>query len=96
MLTLRIEHEVADFAAWKRIFDADPLHRKESGVLGYRVQQPIDDAGHALVDLQFDDRATAETFMERLEVLWASPEAAAALGSSPRIRLLDVVDEAVL
>jgi hypothetical protein len=96
MLILRIEHEVKDFEAWKKVFDADPLHRKESGVLGYSVQRPVGDAGYALVDLQFGERDTAETFMERLEVMWASPQAAATLGGSPRTRLFDVVDEAVL
>jgi len=95
MLTVRIEHAVKDFAAWKQVFDADSLHRKESGVLGYRIQHPVDDGGYALVDLQFADRGSAETFVERLAVLWASPQAAAALGSSPRTRILEEVEEVV-
>jgi len=96
MLTVRIEHAVRDFAAWKQVFDADPLQRKESGVLGYRIQRPIDDDGHALLDLQFGDRDSAETFVERLAVLWASPQAAAVLGPSPRIRILEEVEEVVI
>jgi hypothetical protein len=96
MLTLRIEHAVTDFDEWKKVFHADPLQRKESGVLGYRVQRPVDDDAYALVDLQFGDRDAAETFAERLQVLWASPQAAAALGGSPRTRILAEVEEVVL
>ncbi len=28
---LRIEHPVADFAGWKKLFDGDPVGRKKSG-----------------------------------------------------------------
>jgi len=96
MLTLRIEHKVTDFAAWKKVFNADPLHRKASGVLGYRVQRPVNDELFVVIDLDFNERDTAETFVERLQVLWSSPAAAPALGGTPRTRILDTVEAADL
>jgi hypothetical protein len=35
MPILRIEHPVADFDAWKRTFDSDPLGREQAGVRRY-------------------------------------------------------------
>ena len=32
MTTLRIQHSVPDFDAWKQAFDADPMDRKAAGV----------------------------------------------------------------
>ena len=43
MSILRIEHPVADYAAWKQAFDADPVGRERSGVRSYRVMRPLDD-----------------------------------------------------
>jgi len=70
MVTLRIEHAVADFAVWKKAFDSDPLERRQSGVRNYRSLRPIDDPLYVSVDLDFDDPPAADAFLARLRELW--------------------------
>ncbi len=55
MTTLRIQHTVANFEAWKRAFDSDPVDRKGSGVRRYQICRSIDDHNLVLIDLDFDD-----------------------------------------
>ncbi len=43
MFTLRIEHQIRDFDAWKAAFDRDPARRQKSGVCRYRVFRPVKD-----------------------------------------------------
>jgi hypothetical protein len=93
MLTLRIEHAVTDFGKWKALFDSDPLQRKESGVLGYRIEQPIDDDRSVIIDLDFGERSAAQAFVERLQALWASTGPAQAVWRDPRTRILDVIEK---
>jgi hypothetical protein len=69
MVTLRMQHTVQDFAEWKAMFDADPLDRKGSGVLTYRVQSSPADPGLAFIDLEFGGREEADQFLERLRAL---------------------------
>src|SRR5687768_2051616 len=71
MTTLHIEHVVPDFDAWKRTFDSYATKRAEGGVRSYRVLRPIDDQSYSIVDLEFDDVASAQAFLAMLEQLWA-------------------------
>jgi hypothetical protein len=69
---LRVEHPVPDFEAWKRDgFDRDPVGREQGGVRRYRV---LRSAGFgpfmAVVELEFDSRAEAESFAGALGDLW--------------------------
>lgn len=41
--TLRIEHKVSTYDAWKKAFDSDPINRRRSGVKRYRIYQPVDE-----------------------------------------------------
>ncbi|HYU40416.1 MAG TPA: hypothetical protein VEM59_11340 [Acidimicrobiia bacterium] len=59
MPILRIEHPVADFDAWKRAFDSDPLGREQAGVRRYSVLRPVGDPNYVLVDLEFDSSSEA-------------------------------------
>lgn len=61
MPTLRIDHPVPDYDAWKRAFDSDPLGRERSGVLRYRVLRPVDDPNHVTIDLEFEQQRAGET-----------------------------------
>jgi hypothetical protein len=74
MHVLRIEHGVRDFDAWKKAFDSDPVGREAGGVRSYRVLRAEDDPNHALIDLEFDDAATAESFLASLSELWGRVE----------------------
>lgn len=94
MITVRIEHPVPDFSGWKRAFDGDPAHRRESGVRSYRVQRPIDDPKFVIVDLEFDDLATAQAFLEVMKGIWRQVEGA--VMNAPRARICETVEQARL
>jgi hypothetical protein len=93
MPVVQIEHPIRDFNTWKAAFDRDPAHREASGVRRYQIYRPIDDPDYIAVDLEFDDQARAEAFKAALEEVWRSPQARPALGGSPRVRIVDVVEE---
>ena len=61
----------------------------------YEIYRPIDDPDYIAVDLEFDDRGEAEAFKLALEELWRSPQAAPALGGTPRVRIVDIVERKV-
>lgn len=69
---LRVEHPVPDFEAWKRDgFDRDPLGRGEAGVRRYRVLRSTGVGWFmAVVELEFDSRAEAESFAGALGEMW--------------------------
>jgi hypothetical protein len=87
---IRVEHPVPSFEAWQARFDSDPLGREQNGVTRYRVMRDADDAGYALIDLEFDGRAEAEAFLARLKELWAGTD----VMHDPRSRIAEIVDRA--
>ncbi|MHB8459543.1 MAG: hypothetical protein ACYDAK_08370 [Candidatus Limnocylindrales bacterium] len=92
MSVVQLEHPIRDFESWKDAFDRDPVRREESGVRRYRIFRPVDDPEYVAVDLEFDDRTTAEAFKLALEELWRSPHATSVLGGAPRVRVVEVVE----
>lgn len=71
MYSIRIEHAVPNFEAWKQQgFDSDPLDRRGSGVKEYRVMRAINDPNYAVIDLLFETREEAELMLEKLETMW--------------------------
>lgn len=95
MPTVQLEHPIRDFETWKAAFDRDPVGREASGVRRYQVYRPIDDPNYVAVDLEFDSRPEAEAFKVALERLWLSPQAAPALGGTPRARFVETVESKV-
>jgi hypothetical protein len=89
---IQLEHPVRDFDAWKVAFDRDPIQRQAGGVRRYRIFRPIDDPAYVAVDLEFDDRTAAETFLQALHRLWQTPVAQAALAGAPRARIVEAVE----
>jgi len=89
MITLRIEHPVPDFDARKKAFDADPAGRQAGGVRTYRVLRPVDDRNFAIVDLEFDDVAMAQAFLEKLKAVWQGAEGK--VMNAPRARITETV-----
>jgi len=92
MATLRIEHAVPDFAAWKRTFDAYAGHRDRGGVRAHRVMRPVDDPGFSMIDLEFDDVAAAQAFLGMLQELWRRVDGTIVV--APRARIVETVEEA--
>lgn len=91
MFILQIDHRVRDFAAWKDVFDTDPVGRRAGGVRGYRMYRLAGDPNHVVVDLDFEDASDAEAFGGKLRALWA--DAGPRLGlESPTARTLEHVE----
>ena len=91
MPILRIEHPVADFDAWKRAFDSDPLGREQAGVRRYSVLRPVDDPNYVLVDLEFDSSSEAESMRVALTEMWRRVEAEGLIGSQ-RAQIVETVE----
>jgi hypothetical protein len=92
---VQLEHPIRNFDSWKAAFDRDPVAREASGVRRYQIYRPIDDPNFIAVDLEFDSRDEADAFKLALEQLWRSPQAAPALGGTPRVRIVDMVEKKV-
>lgn len=90
MTVLRVEHKVQNFEEWKKIFDSDPINRKQSGVRRYRILRPADDPGYVIIDLEFDETAKAETALAALRKLWGQVEGKVLF--SPQARILNVAE----
>lgn len=59
--TLLIQHEVADFTAWKSVFDQDQDNRRNHGAISHRV---VRDGNLVTALVDFPDTKTAESFVE--------------------------------
>lgn len=70
---VRLQYELEDYDAWKRIFDKDPLDRKGSGARRYRISRDVDNPTALLVDLDFDTIEDAEAFRARLRAFLSDP-----------------------
>jgi hypothetical protein len=93
MTTLRIEHPVTSYEAWKGQFERFAGLRAEQGVTGHRISQPTDDANYVLIDLEFADAEHAARFEGILrERIWPNPDNAPALIGDPVTRILETVD----
>ena len=90
MATLHIEHPVTDLAVWRTAFDRFAGRRREGGVCGERVQQPVDDDHYVVIDLDFPSREQAQSFLEFLETrVWVSRDSSPALAGRPVARILE-------
>ena len=90
MAILRIEHAVADYAAWKEAFDGDPAGRERSGVRSYRIMRPADDERYVLIDLEFDTPEEAEGLLRRCARVWS--RVTGTLITDPRTRIVESVE----
>ncbi|HUK77258.1 MAG TPA: hypothetical protein VL117_06610 [Thermoleophilia bacterium] len=70
MYVLNYWHTVSDYAAWKRIFDSDPLGREASGVRRLSIERPLDDDHMVIGELEFETLGEAESFAGRLQEVW--------------------------
>lgn len=92
MKTLHIEHSVTDYSTWRSAFDRFASARAEAGVRAARIQRPLDDDAYVLIELDFDDAASATEFLSFLETtVWATPTTSPALVGSPQTRILQTV-----
>ena len=91
MPTLLIEHSISDFDIWHDAFMRFAARRKEGGVLGERIMQPVDDPHYVLVNLEFATLEAGRRFQQFLETqVWSTPANSPALVGSPRARIAEV------
>ncbi len=92
MPTLHIEHPITDLETWLSAFSAFADARRQAGVRGERVQRPVDNPRHIVVDLDFGTVEEAEAFLRFLrDQVWAIPENAPALAGAPDTMILERV-----
>jgi hypothetical protein len=92
MTILHIEHAITDLGTWRTAFDRFAEPRRQGGVRGERIAQPVDDDRYVVVDLDFPTREQAERFLTFLRTtVWASRESSPALAGTPTTRLLEPV-----
>jgi len=90
MPTLHIEHPITDFDTWSAAYNRFADARRGAGVLGERVQRPVDDPRYVVIDLDFDTTEQAEGFLRFLKTrVWAVPENAPALAGAPQTLILE-------
>jgi hypothetical protein len=75
MTTVHVENTVPDFDVWKANFDKYERFRAEQGVRSYRISRGVTQPAKVLIDLQFDDDASAAAFLPRLARIMATPQA---------------------
>jgi len=85
MIVLQIEHQVPDFAGWKKAFDSDPADRKQSGVRAYRIFRTTDNPNYVIIELEFDNLPEAEKMLGNLKKLWSQVEGKVMMNQQSRI-----------
>lgn len=95
MNTLRIEHPITDYTAWKRAFDGFADVRRSAGVRRHEIRRPVDDPRYVIVDLDFDSAQEAHAFLETLRTrVWSIKANSPALAGDPVTRILATEDGA--
>ena len=93
---VHIEHPVHDYARWKAAFDSDPIGRQRGGVRRYRISRAVDDPLLVIIDLEFEDLPTAQTFRQALDRMWQTPQAQTPLANVPTARIEEVTESATV
>jgi hypothetical protein len=93
--TLHIEHPISDLATWLGAFNRFAEARRDAGVTGQRIHQPVDDDRYIVVQLEFASIDAANDFKRFLEtVVWQSSELSPGLAGTPSARVLREADAA--
>jgi hypothetical protein len=90
MTVVRIEHSVPSFDKWKQAFDRDPADRKGSGVRRYQILRLQNEPNYVMIDLEFDNTAEAEAFVQKMQRIWEGP--AKGIMLNPRARIAEFVE----
>jgi hypothetical protein len=93
MPILQFEHAIKDFAMWKAAFDRDPIDRRTRGVRRHRIYRPLDDPNYVVGELEFETLVAARACGDALQQLWSNSRAAPALLGTPRVRIIETVED---
>ena len=90
MIVLQIEHPVPDYNNWKKVFDSDPVNRKQSGVKSHKIFRQADDPNYVIVQLEFDTPEDAKNLLAALQPLWKQVEGKVMTG--PKARIIEIAE----
>lgn len=68
MPTLFVRHRVADYAAWKQVYDAGDALRKAAGVTSHGVYQSAEDAGDVTIYHEFKTMNEAQRILQNADL----------------------------
>ncbi len=88
MFMLAVKHQVADYAAWKTVYDAFPPTK--AGAKFSRVNRGTDDANDVLVVAGFATAGDAKAFMSNAEL--GAAMAKAGVVGKPRFELYEQIE----
>lgn len=91
MIVLQIEHPVTDYHGWKKVFDSDPMGRKKSGVIRYKIFRQTDNPNYVVVDLEMNSLDEATNLLAKLQQLWKQIEGTVITG--PKGKIIEMVEE---
>ena len=91
MPSLLIRHHVADYPAWKAVFDEHESTRRANGSQGERIFRDADDPHEVVILLAWDDLERARLFADSDDLREAMARAEAA--DRPDIWLLADVEQ---
>ena len=89
MVTAILNHEVKDYAAWRKVFDKDAANRSKAGFNITGVYQSFDDPHKVTVIGETPSAGTIKEFFDRPE-LKATMEEAGVIGM-PEVKILSKV-----
>ena len=90
---LVVHHRVADYDAWKQVFDEHETVRRSHGEIEHRVYRDIHDPNRVIVHNDFPSEEAARSFMEDPSLKEAM--ARAGVEGEPGISFIEAVERKV-
>ena len=90
MVTLVIEHGLADWGAWKRVFDEHATSRKEHGCIREELFRSASDENTIMNVMRWPDRRSADSFLADASLPGAMSRAG--VSGTPRITFWETVE----
>jgi heme-degrading monooxygenase HmoA len=90
-----VRHRVADYDAWKKVYDGFAPIQTEHGVIGHRVLRSIENPNDVIVTHTFDSREAAKAFFAMPELKEAMSQAGVD-ADSVQISYFDEVESGTL
>jgi hypothetical protein len=81
MATMFVRHHVADYDAWRRVYDSVGEMQRQAGVTEEAVYRAEDDPNEVLVMHQFGSSDEARSFIENPDLRQAMADAGVDAGS---------------
>lgn len=90
MIILQIEHPVPDYEGWKKVFDSDPMRRKQSGVIRYKIFRQTENRNYVIVEMEMNSLDEAKNLLSKLRQLWNQVEGKIITG--PKARIVEMAE----